>query len=315
MGTPQTPALEEKMRLQDHLSLQQQQQQQSPAASQSRSPASGSNTVPMTEEELEASPLQPPYSPSPSHSQQQQQQQPHQQPPLPSPVYTTHPAPRSPTPPPYSGPSTPAQEPTPSPSSPPAALHNPKPPPRYPGLPLLDYRLYHPALFDLSADKVTIKSSVPYLSTSADALVALVRQQATVPPKPQIHVVGRRGSSPTSGRVDFSIKLNLMALLVPEDPRQRMDYLRCVGPGEVAFRGGSKPSTVPEVEGDGGLEAWAARFVADGASVKQFVLERAVVNLDVDCTFLLNPASFFFFFFFSICHVCVMWVFGRAKCD
>ncbi|KAG7287983.1 hypothetical protein NEMBOFW57_007503 [Staphylotrichum longicolle] len=217
MGTPQTPALEEKMRLQDHLSLQQQQQQQSPAASQSRSPASGSNT-----------------------------------------------------------------EPTPSPSSPPADLHNPKPPPRYPGLPLLDYRLYHPALFDLSADKVTIKSSVPYLSTSADALVALVRQQATVPPKPQIHVVGRRGSSPTSGRVDFSIKLNLMALLVPEDPRQRMDYLRCVGPGEVAFRGGSKPSTVPEVEGDGGLEAWAARFVADGASVKQFVLERAVVNLDVD---------------------------------
>jgi len=41
------------------------------------------------------------------------------------------------------------------------------------------------------------------------------------------------------------------------------------------------------------LEAWAARFVADGASVKQFVLERGVVNLDVDCTF-------FFFFCLSL---------------
>jgi hypothetical protein len=85
--------------------------------------------------------------------------------------------------------------------------------------------------------------------------------------------------------VDFSLKLNLMPLLVPEDPRQRMDYLRCVGPGEVAFRGGSKPSTQPEAataDGDGGgLEAWAARFVADSASVKSFALERVVANLDV----------------------------------
>jgi hypothetical protein len=137
-------------------------------------------------------------------------------------------------------------------------------------------------LFDLSQDKTTIKSTAAHLSSSADALVALIRQQATVPPKPQIHIVGRRGSSPNSGKVDFSIKLNLLPLLVPEDPRQRMDYLRCVGPGEVAFRGGSKPSTQPEVEGDGGLDAWAARFVADSASVKAFVLERVVVNLDVE---------------------------------
>jgi hypothetical protein len=95
-------------------------------------------------------------------------------------------------------------------------------------------------------------------------------------------IVGRRGSSPNSGRVDFSIKLNLLPLLVPEDPRQRIDYLRCVGPGEVAFRGGAKPSTMPEADGDGGLEAWAAKFIADNAGIKAFALERVVVNLDVD---------------------------------
>jgi hypothetical protein len=71
-----------------------------------------------------------------------------------------------------------------------------------------------------------------------------------------------------------------------------MDYLRCVGPGEVAFRGGTKPAAGPEVEGDGGVEAWAERFVADAGSVKQFVLERGVVNLDVDCEF---------YFFLSFC--------------
>ncbi|KAK4150940.1 hypothetical protein C8A00DRAFT_17598 [Chaetomidium leptoderma] len=267
MDTTQRPELGEKMRLQDHLRLQEQQQQveqqqqqqeqqeQQPSpTSQSRlSPPSGSNSVPMTEEDLEFSLV---HNPSP----------------VPAPVYTT--------PPPYSGPSTPAQEPASAQDTP--GVGGPKQPPRYPGLPYLDYRLYNPPLFDLSADKTTIKSSVPYLSTSAEALVALVRQQATVPPKPQIHIVGRRGSSPHSGRVDFSIRLNLLPLLVPEDSRQRMDYLRCVGPGEVALRGGSKPSTQPEVEGDGGLEAWAARFVADNASVKVFVLERVVANLDVD---------------------------------
>lgn len=210
----------------------------------------------MTEEELHSSPVHNPHA----H--------------LPSNVDIT----RSPTPPPYSGPSTPAQEPAHSPQA-------PKAPPRYPGLPPLDYRLYNPPLFEFSADKTTIRTSAPYLSANADALVALIRQQATVPPKPQIHIVGRRSSSPTSGRVDFSIKLNLLHLLVPEDPRQRIDYIRCVSPGEVAFRGGSKPSTQPEAttpEGDdGGLEAWAARFVADTASVKSFALERVVANLDV----------------------------------
>ncbi len=276
MDSSQQPVQDEKTRLQEHLRRQQQQQlPPSPQASQSRGPASGSNTVPMTDEELDSDSIHTHLQPSSPHS-------------LPSPAYTTGPTPRSPTPPPYSGPSTPAQEPSPDQSNAPGLVPTanggpPKPPPRYPGLPHLDYRLYNPPLFDLSQDKTTIKSSVPYLSTNASALAALIRQQATVPPKPQVHIVGRRGAAPTaSGRVDFDIRLNLMSLLVPEDPRRRMDYLRCVGPGEVAFRGGTKPSTQPEVEGEGGLEAWAEKFVADSGSVKQFVLERGVVNLDFD---------------------------------
>ena len=177
------------------------------------------------------------------------------------------------TPPPYSGPSTSAQEPPPSPQ--------PKTSPRYPGLPHLDYRLYRHPLFELSSDQTTIRSSAPHLSQNVSALVNLMRAQSSVPPKPQIHIVGKR---PGKNKPDFAIKLNLMSLLVPEDPRQRMDYIRCVQEGEVALRGGSKPSAEPDAGGDGGgLEAWARKFVDDKTgSTKTFTLTRVVANLDTN---------------------------------
>ncbi|AEO66974.1 uncharacterized protein THITE_2115606 [Thermothielavioides terrestris NRRL 8126] len=259
-------AEEEKSRLQRYLQLH----EQSPLPPPSRSSASGSNTVPMTEEELDSSfPVD--STPIPLHT--------YTIPRVPVPAPAANPiqaAPRSPTPPPYSGPTSPAHEPPQAPED--ALSSGSRPPPRYPGLPALDYRLYKPPLFELSSDKTTLRTSAPHFSADAAALVALIRQQATVPPKPQIHITGRRGGSATSGRVDFAIKLNLLPLLVPEDPRQRMDYLRCVGPGEVALRGGTKPAAQPDdVEG---LEGWAARFVADTAAVRAFALERVVVNLD-----------------------------------
>ncbi|KAJ6444206.1 cation diffusion facilitator 1 [Purpureocillium lavendulum] len=181
------------------------------------------------------------------------------------------PAPGS-TPPPYSGPST-------------GDLHRneqldavssaAKGPVRYPGLPRLDYKLYSPPLFKLSSDSTTLSSKAEYLSTNPAALAALVRAQSTVPPKPQIQVRGTRGR-----RVDFDIKLNLMSLLVPEDDRHRIDYIRCVGDGEVGYRGGVRPDVLPEV-GDGGLDEWCRRFVQDPAAVKYFTLDRVVANLDV----------------------------------
>lgn len=229
-------AVAEKARLQQQ--YENQLQQPSPAS------PSGSNAVPMSEEELEH--LDEHSQPTAQSSQ--------------SPI-------RGQTPPPYSGPSSSHQDLAPRPPS--------KTPPRYPGLPALDYRLYSPPLFELAADLTTIRSSAPYLSSNASALVDLIRAQSTVPPKPQIHISGKRH------KVDFAIKLNLMSLLVPEDARQRMDYIVCVGDGELAFRGGVKPSVEPHV-GDGGLGEWVRRFVEDAGSVKSFTLERVVVNLDYD---------------------------------
>ncbi|KIL90585.1 hypothetical protein FAVG1_06318 [Fusarium avenaceum] len=173
--------------------------------------------------------------------------------------------------PPYSGPSVISEA---GPSSAPDAERLHKGPARYPGLPRLDYRLYSPPLFSLSSDSKTLSSRAEYLSCKPTALVALIRSQASVPPKPQIHLRGSRGR-----KVDFDIKLNLMSLLVPDDENQRLDYIRCVGDGELAYRGGLKPDVVPQV-GDGGLDEWCRCFIDDPASIKLFTLDRVVTNLD-----------------------------------
>lgn len=180
---------------------------------------------------------------------------------------------RQSTPPPYSGPSQ-------SLNAPATISHDAetraKAPTRFPGLPKLDYRIYSPPLFKLSNDLKTLSSRAEYLSTNASALVALVRSQASVPPKPQVHIRGSRDRT-----VDFDLKLNLMNLLVPDDEKQRIDYIRCVGEGELAYRGGVRADVLPEV-GDGGLEEWCRRFVQDKSTVKLFILDRVVANLDTE---------------------------------
>ena len=187
---------------------------------------------------------------------------------------------RSPTPPPYSGPVTTivptnsslSELPTSQTGSTSSRGGNV---PRYPGLPRLDYRLYCPPLFKLSSDRTTLTTRTEYLSSNANALIDLIRAQSTVPPKPVIQVRGTRGR-----KVDFDVRLNLMTLLVPEDERQRMDYIRCVAEGEQAFRGGLKQDTKPHTP-ETGLEEWCRQYINSTAPVKSFALERVVANLDI----------------------------------
>ncbi|KAI0386070.1 hypothetical protein F5Y04DRAFT_245400 [Hypomontagnella monticulosa] len=173
-------------------------------------------------------------------------------------------------PPPYSSPSDISLDPQ-------ARSTLPKGPQYYPGLPILDYRQYSPPMFELSADTTSITSKANYLSENANALSTLLRSLATVPPKPQVLIQGNRGR-----KIDFSIKLNLMNLLVATDPRDRLDYLRCVGRDEMALRGGSEPGLKPDFGMDSGLEAWCDRFVKDSTTIKTFMLERVVANLDTN---------------------------------
>ena len=160
------------------------------------------------------------------------------------------------TPPPYSGPTSPS-------------MSQPQPvqsQPHYPGLPTLEYRLYTPATFTLSSDATTITSYEPRYSVYPTALVSLIQSLAKVPPKPQIRIVGK---SAGHGDIDFDVKINFMNLIVTDDIKRRMNYVKLIGPGDMGFRGEIFQTTSPSITG--GLEELARLFCADSASIKQLV--------------------------------------------
>ncbi|KIN07840.1 hypothetical protein OIDMADRAFT_22692 [Oidiodendron maius Zn] len=169
------------------------------------------------------------------------------------------------TPPPYSGPTSPSM-------SQPQPVQSQL---QYPGLPRLEYRLYTPATFTLSSDATTITSYEPRYSTYPTALVSLIQSLATVPPKPHIRIVGKSAGYEV---IDFDVKINLMNLIVTDDVKRRMNYVKLIGTGDVGFRGETSQTTAPSVTG--GLEEWARLFCADSASIKHFALERTVTNWD-----------------------------------
>lgn len=131
-------------------------------------------------------------------------------------------------------------------------------------------------MFELSADTTTITSKATYLTENVKALSTLLKSLATVPPKPQVQITGNRGR-----KVDFSIKLNMLSLLLPDDPSRRMDYLRLINKDEMGYRGSQQPSLKPEID-NASLEDWCNAFITDPANVKSFMLERVVANFDTN---------------------------------
>ncbi|CAG8951805.1 hypothetical protein HYFRA_00005609, partial [Hymenoscyphus fraxineus] len=174
-------------------------------------------------------------------------------------------------PPPYSGPATPV---------PPTiqTLESQQAPQRQAqqstGIPKLDYSLYIPQTFTLSEDQTTITSHDKQLNTQRTSLLSLVQRLSSVPPKPEIRIIGK---STGAEIVDFDLRLNMMRLFVPDDERQRMNYIHVMPPGENGWRGKTKKSTEPALEG---LESWVRRYCEDDTVAKEFVLERCIINWD-----------------------------------
>jgi hypothetical protein len=135
--------------------------------------------------------------------------------------------------------------------------------PSYPGLPRLNYALYSPSGFTLSSDQTTITSYEQRLSTYPTALSSLIQKLATVPPKPQVRILGKS----SDGQIDFDVKVNMMNLIVAEEERKgRMNYVKVIGNGELGFRGEGKESMLPS---RGGLEEWVRAYCEDAAGIKQ----------------------------------------------
>ena len=66
--------------------------------------------------------------------------------------------------------------------------------------------------------------------------------------------------------MDFDVKMNIMNLIVPEDEKRKMNYVKIMGPGELGFRGEARPTTLPQLAG---LEDWARRYCEDASAIKQ----------------------------------------------
>ncbi|KAH8590083.1 hypothetical protein B0O99DRAFT_691928 [Bisporella sp. PMI_857] len=168
------------------------------------------------------------------------------------------------TPPPYSGPTSPSLN---LPSQSVSSISH------HPGLPRLNYALYAPPTFSLSSDAATLTSQDPTLSVYPAKLISLIQSLASIPPKPIIRITGRCNDT-----LDFDVKINCMNLIIPEDTKRRMNYVKTIGHGETGWRGDTKETTTPTVTG--GLEEWARKYCADQSSIKHFLLKREVSNWD-----------------------------------
>lgn len=136
----------------------------------------------------------------------------------------------------------------------------------YPGLLRLDYKLYACSHHDftLSSDKTTLSSHSAILSKSASTLFPLLQALCSIPPKPTIRISGK-GSN---GIQDFDVLINCMDLICSDNEKARMNYIRVIGPDELAWRGEIKQTLTPNF---GGLEKWVKRFCEDRSAIKQYV--------------------------------------------
>lgn len=77
------------------------------------------------------------------------------------------------------------------------------------------------------------------------------------------------GNPRDAPHVDFDVKINMMSLIVPEEPINRMNYVKIIGDGEKGFRGDVKETTTPKVSS---IDEWAKRYCEDPSTIKEYVL-------------------------------------------
>jgi hypothetical protein len=146
--------------------------------------------------------------------------------------------------------------------------------------PNINYSTYRPPSSAISDHDTTITTVHRPYSKSADELVKLIRQQAALPPKPYVHITGTSNNGLAK---DFDLKINLLPYLYRGPSEEPWNYLLIAGPGSVGTWSEERGSTSRRSQRSSqSLEAWAKEYCSDVATVKHFILERKVVNLDIE---------------------------------
>ncbi|KAM5465278.1 hypothetical protein MauCBS54593_006524 [Microsporum audouinii] len=135
-------------------------------------------------------------------------------------------------------------------------------------LPPIDFAQYHIPGSSLSKDGLTITVAPSELSSSPEALTRFMAQQAALPPKPEIRIVGIR-ENPGIRKLDFDIRINMLSQIVrPPGPSSSWNYVKIVGSRSAGSPGGAI----------GDIATFADRFCRDPATNKTFILTREVIN-------------------------------------
>jgi hypothetical protein len=129
-----------------------------------------------------------------------------------------------------------------------------------PGLPNIDILAYLPSNATLSADHKTITVRDKQLVTVPAALTSFIMAQASLPPRPILHIKGSE-----FGYTRFDLKIDMMRYFVRNGNEPAMNYVKLVEKNETAFRGESNVSVEPHCDT---LIEWAHKFVESSARNK-----------------------------------------------
>jgi hypothetical protein len=146
-----------------------------------------------------------------------------------------------------------------------------------PGLPDLPWSKYQVPDSTLSSDATTLTTVFPAYSSDPRALETFLRDQANLPPKPCVRIVG----TSDDGFTTFDIWINLLHYLVPRGgASQQWNYVQVDNNGNSgrAKPKRSKSGTSVNQDRQDGLRAVVERFCDDKAMIKSLTLERRVVN-------------------------------------
>ena len=123
-----------------------------------------------------------------------------------------------------------------------------------PGLPTLPWSDYRPPGSTIeSKELATVRMSSPSITTSVSDFVRFINQQASLPPKQAIRIVGQHQRY-TVTETDFDFRLDLLRYFLPKEGSLALNYVR-----------------VPTKMSGGGqsLQDYAKTFLADVTRPKQ----------------------------------------------
>ncbi|KAI9705177.1 MAG: hypothetical protein M1820_005324 [Bogoriella megaspora] len=148
------------------------------------------------------------------------------------------------------------------------------------GLPNLPWSKYQIPDSTLSSDSTTLTTTFPLYSSEPRALEAFLREQASLPPRPRIRILGTSNEGMTR---DFDISLNMMHYILRRSPlEQQWNYVRVENTGTATAKPKRSKSSGNTAQEQDGLRNLVERYCEDKALTKTFVFQRAVNNWNKD---------------------------------